>query len=267
MNHKIFTISLILIILAMPGSVVGAETDAEGTFEPTMPSLPDLLEIIDKATTNADQETPTEWAGPVKLVMVFTLLAVIPSLLAMTTSFTRIIIVLGFARKALATQTVPPNTTLMGLAIFLTMYSMAPTFYKINEQSIQPYLSEQLAFDVAAETASGIMKDFMIRQTHKEDLALFVKMSKIKIPKTPNELPFHVVVPSFIISEFRTAFEMGCLIFIPFLLLDLIVASILLSAGMMMLPPVMISMPLKLILFILIDGWGVMAHSLSLSFR
>ena len=265
MKYNILKLSVILLIFAFPVCSFGAEADGESSFESTMPSVPDFLSIIDKATT--DQEKPTEWAGPVKLVVIFTLLAVIPSLLAMTTSFTRIIIVLGFARKALATQSVPPNTTLLGLAIFLTMYSMAPTFYKINDQSIQPYLAEEMAFETATETASGIMKGFMIRQTHKEDLTLFVKMSKIKVPDTPEELPFHVIVPSFIISEFRTAFEMGCLIFIPFLLLDLVIASILLSAGMMMLPPVMISMPLKLILFILIDGWGVLAHSLSLSFR
>ena len=267
MNYKIFTVSLILTAFALPVSVMGAKGDSDSGFESTMPSIPDLLNVVDRATTDSGQGENTEWAAPVKLVVIFTLLAIVPSLLAMTTSFTRIIIVLSFARKALATQTVPPNTTIIGLAIFLTMYSMAPTFYKINEQSIQPYLSEEIGFEMATETASVIMKDFMIRQTHKEDLSLFVKMSKMQVPKTPTELPFHVVVPSFIISEFRTAFEMGCLIFIPFLLLDLVIASILLSAGMMMLPPVMISMPLKLILFILIDGWGVMAHSLSLSFR
>lgn len=267
MKYKLFTIIVLLMMFYCSVPVLGADGDGEASVESAMPSVSELLNVVDKATTDPDQEDATEWAAPVKLVVVFTLLAVIPSLLAMTTSFTRIIIVLGFARKALATQTVPPNTTIMGLAIFLTMYSMAPTFYKINEQSIQPYLAEEIQFEPATEKASEIMKNFMIRQTHKEDLTLFVKMSKIKVPDTPAELPFHVVVPSFIISEFRTAFEMGCLIFIPFLLLDLVIASILLSAGMMMLPPVMISMPLKLILFILIDGWGVLAHSLSVSFR
>ena len=144
---------------------------------------------------------------------------------------------------------------------------MAPTFYKINNESIQPYLAEEIDFAQASTGAGNIIKDFMIRQTRKNDLALFIKMAKFKVPQSPSQLPFHIVVPSFIISEFRTAFEMGCLIFIPFLLLDLVIASILLSAGMMMLPPVMISLPFKIILFILIDGWGILANSLSLSFK
>ncbi|TFG48712.1 MAG: flagellar type III secretion system pore protein FliP [Candidatus Brocadiia bacterium] len=232
-----------------------------------MPAVSDIIDVVEKATSSEEGGSKTEWATPVKLVVIFTLLAVLPSLMAMTTSFTRIVIVLSFVRRALSTQSIPPNTAIMGLAIFLTLYTMAPTFAKINIEAIQPYLAEEVDFETATENAAELIKEFMVRQTRKSDLALFVNMAKMQPPKSPLELPLHVVIPSFIISEFRTAFEIGCLMFIPFLLLDLVIASILLSAGMMMLPPVMISLPFKLILFILIDGWGILAHSLSLSFK
>jgi flagellar biosynthetic protein FliP len=232
-----------------------------------MPTIPDIARIIDKAGTSEPGGEPAEWTTPVKLVVIFTLLAIIPSLLAMTTSFTRIVIVLGFVRRAISTQSIPPNIALMGLALFLTIFTMAPTFYKVNEQAVQPYLADQIDSTMAADMASNIMKEFMIRQTRQTDLARFVKIAKLQKPKTLMDIPLHIVIPSFIISEFRTAFEMGCLIFIPFLLLDLVIASVLLTAGMMMLPPVMISLPFKIILFILIDGWGILAQSLSLSFK
>ena len=233
----------------------------------TMPSIPDVLEVINRSTSGGSDEAPAEWATPVKLVVIFTLLAIIPSLLAMTTSFTRIVIVLSFARRAISTQSIPPTIAIIGLAMFLTLFTMAPTFYRINNEAIQPYIADEMDFAKVSSITSEIMKEFMIHQTRQNDLALFIGMAKIQRPKKFTDIPLHIVVPSFIISEFRTAFEIGCLMFIPFLLLDLVVASILLSAGMMMLPPVMISLPLKLILFILVDGWGMLAHSLSLSFK
>ncbi len=168
----------------------------------------------------------------------------------MTTSFTRIIIVLGFVRRALGTQSIPPNTAVVGLALFLTLFTMAPTFTRIQTEAIAPYLEDHISFEKATESTSSILKEFMIRQTRKSDMALFVSMAKTPMPDTLTQLGLHIVTPAFIISEFRTAFEIGCLLFIPFLLLDLVIASVLLSAGMMMLPPVMISLPFKLILFI-----------------
>ena len=242
-----------------------AETDPVGAN--AMPSVPDILRIVDKATADTDTEQPNDWNTPVKLVVLFTLLALLPSLVAMTTSFTRIVIVLGFVRRALSTQNIPPNTAILGLAIFLTLYTMAPTFYRINEQAVQPYLNDQIQMQEGIEQSTQILKEFMVRQTRKNDLALFVKMAKVPVPEKVTDLGLHIVTPAFIISEFRTAFEIGCLMFIPFLLLDLVIASILLSAGMMMLPPVMISLPFKLILFILVDGWGILAQGLSLSFK
>ncbi len=230
-----------------------------------VPSIGDLMTVIDIAT--GDGAAGKEWSTPVKLVFIFTGLAILPSLLVMMTSFTRIVIVLAFVRRALTTQTIPPTVAIIGLALFLTLYTMAPTFSKINTSSIQPYIADEIDFQAAGTRAGSCIKEFMLRQCREADLTLFVQMAKIEPPTSPMEVDLHIVIPAFIISEFRTAFEMGCLLFIPFLLIDMVIASVLLSAGMMMLPPVMISLPFKLMLFILVDGWGLLAKSLSLSFN
>jgi flagellar biosynthetic protein FliP len=243
------------------------QSGASATSSPAngVPSISDLMTVIDKATTNEGKSK--DWSTPVKLVIIFTGLAILPSLLVMMTSFTRIVIVLAFVRRALTTQSIPPTIAIIGLALFLTLYTMAPTFSKINELCIQPYISDNVDFQTAAATAGNCIKEFMLRQCRQADLALFVQMAKIAPPTSPMDVGLHIVIPAFIISEFRTAFEIGCLLFIPFLLLDMVIASVLLSAGMMMLPPVMISLPFKLILFILVDGWGLLAKSLSLGFK
>jgi flagellar biosynthetic protein FliP len=230
-----------------------------------VPTVSELMSVIEKAT--AKKPEGTDWATPVKLVVIFAALAVLPSLLVMMTSFTRIVIVLSFVRRALTTQSIPPTIAVIGLALFLTLYTMAPTYSRINTEAVQPYLADQVPLDVAAIKAGTCIKEFMLRQSRKSDLALFVEMAKAPAPATATDIPLHIVVPAFIISEFRTAFEIGCLLFIPFLLIDMVSASVLLSAGMIMLPPVMISLPFKLILFILVDGWGLLARSLSLGFR
>jgi len=264
---QIFIILAAVSLLAVPCHAQEDDFTAEGEIG-TMPSLADIVKVIDKATsTTGPDEKPAEWTTPVKLVIIFTAIALVPTLLVMTTSFTRIIIVLSFVRRALSTQSIPPTSAIIGLSLFLTIYTMAPTFHQINERAIQPYIAEELEFNDASIEAGEIIKGFMVRQTRQSDIVLFVKMSKSPQPASPADIPLHVIVPAFIISAFRTAFEIGCLMFIPFLLLDLVVASILLSAGMMMLPPVMISLPFKLILFILVDGWGILSHSLSLSFK
>ncbi len=230
-----------------------------------MPAIGELMDVLEKATSQ--KSGGGDWGTPVKLVVIFAALAVLPSLLVMMTSFTRIVIVLSFVRRALTTQSIPPTVAVIGLAMFLTLYTMAPTYARVNEKAIAPYLADQLSLDNAVVSAGNCMKDFMLRQSRKSDLALFVEMAKAPTPATPSDIPLHIVVPAFIISEFRTAFEIGCLLFIPFLLIDMVIASVLLSAGMMMLPPAMISLPFKLILFILVDGWGLLAKSLSLGFR
>jgi len=240
----------------------------DGTEAPpsnNVPSLGELMTVLEKATSQ--EAEAKDWSTPVKLVIVFAALAILPSLLVMTTSFTRIVIVLAFVRRALSTQSIPPTVAMIGLALFLTLYTMAPTYALVNAEAIQPYLADEIGFAPAAQKAGDCIKKFMLRQSRKADLALFVQMAKVPPPEAPMDLAMHIVVPTFIVSEFRTAFEIGCLLFIPFLLVDLVIASILLSAGMMMLPPVMISLPFKLILFILVDGWGLLAKSLSLGFR
>jgi flagellar biosynthetic protein FliP len=240
-------------------------TSAEGASVAGVPSIDDLMTVIDKATTSEGEEK--NWSTPVKLVIIFTVLAILPSLLVMMTSFTRIVIVLAFVRRALTTQTIPPTIAIIGLALFLTLYTMAPTFAKVNANAMQPYLADQIDLKTAATKGSYCIKEFMLRQSRESDLALFVQMAKIEPPTSPMDIGMHIVIPAFIISEFRTAFEIGCLLFIPFLLIDMVIASVLLSAGMMMLPPMMISLPFKLILFILVDGWGLLAKNLTLGFR
>jgi flagellar biosynthetic protein FliP len=250
----------------VPLKLPGTESDPKALPAPNnIPSLNDLATVLDKAT--AKETEGKDWSTPVKLVIIFSGLAILPSLLMMMTSFTRIVIVLSFVRRALSTQSIPPTVAVIGLALFLTLYTMAPTYAKVNTEAIQPYLADKISFTVATDTAAGCIKEFMLHQSRRNDLALFLQMAKVTPPATPMGIPLHIVIPAFIISEFRTAFEIGCLLFIPFLLIDMVIASVLLSAGMMMLPPVMISLPFKLILFILVDGWGLLAKSLSLGFQ
>jgi flagellar biosynthetic protein FliP len=257
MIDKLIKVSLLaLIFFGSVNTSHGQGSDVPPTKKPkdSVPSIGELMTVIDKAT--AEETKGKDWSTPVKLVIIFSGLAILPSLLVMMTSFTRIVIVLAFVRRALTTQ-----------GLFLTLYTMAPTFSKINNASIRPYLADEISFQTAGSRASGCMKEFMLRQTRESDLALFVQMAKTEPPAQAMDIGMHIVIPAFIISEFRTAFEIGCLLFIPFLLVDMVIASVLLSAGMMMLPPIMISLPFKLMLFILVDGWGLLAKSLSLGFK
>ena len=267
MKIKLFAIIFLVFATASYGAeATPANAAGAAPAGNSMPGISDLVTLVDKATTEAG-EANKEWSTPVKLVIIFGGLAILPSLLMMMTSFTRIVIVLAFIRRALTTQTIPPTIAIMGLAIFLTLYTMAPTFSKMNEQAIGPYNANQIDFKTATVKATDCLKEFMLRQCRQADLALFIQMAKVEPPKQPMDVGLYVLIPAFIISEFRTAFEIGCLLFIPFLLIDLVISSVLLSTGMMMLPPMMISLPFKLILFILVDGWGLLAKSLSLGFR
>jgi flagellar biosynthetic protein FliP len=235
----------------------------------SLPEIGDVLAVVDKATAgdSASGGRPSDYSAPVKLAVVFTGLALMPAALMMMTSFTRIVIVLSFIRRALTTQNIPPTVAIIGLALFLTFFTMAPTFTKINVGAVQPYLAGQMAFPEACNKGIDEMKEFMVRQTRQSDLAYFVELAKVPTPQTATDIPAHVAIPAFAISEFRVSFEMGCLLFIPFLLIDLVVAGILLSAGMMMLPPSIISLPFKIILFVLVDGWHLLAQSLVTSFN
>jgi len=184
----------------------------------------------------------------------------------MFTSFSRIVIVLSFLRHAFGGQHLPPNPVIIGLSLFLTFFIMSPTITTITDRAISPYIAEEIAFGEALEQAESPIKEFMLKQTRQKDLALFIGLSKTPTPETPADLPIKVIVPAFAISELKTAFEIGFLLFLPFLMIDMIVASILLSMGMMMLPPVMISLPFKLLLFVLVDGWNLIVGTMVRSF-
>lgn len=205
---------------------------------------------------------PSDISTSVKLLLLLTVLSLAPSILILMTSFTRIIIVLSFVRTSLATQQMPPNQVLIGLAMFLTFFIMAPTFSDIYNEALQPLFNEEVTLDEAYETASKPMKEFMAKHTRQKDLSLFLSYSQTDAPATIEDIPITTLIPAFAISELKTAFQMGFMIFVPFLIIDMAVASVLMSMGMMMLPPVMISLPFKILLFVLVDGWYLITHSL-----
>lgn len=205
-------------------------------------------------------------ARVVQLVMLLTILSLAPSILMMMTSFTRIVVVLSFLRTALGTQQTPPNTVLISLAMFLTLFIMMPTFQESYEQGIRPMMEEQVAEMEGVERAVQPFKAFMLKHTREKDLTLFMNLSKTEPVEEPMAVPLQVVIPSFMISELRRAFEIGFLIFLPFLIIDMVTASILMSMGMMMLPPIMIALPFKIVFFVLVDGWHLVAGSLVRSF-
>ncbi|MCZ0755297.1 flagellar type III secretion system pore protein FliP [Anoxybacillus sp. J5B_2022] len=213
-----------------------------------------------------NQVAPENVSMSVKLLLLLTVFSIAPGILIMMTCFTRIIIVLSFVRTSLGTQQMPPNQVLIGLALFLTFFIMAPTFKQINDQALQPLFSEKINLEQAYERASVPLKEFMSEHTRQKDLALFLTYSGAKTPKTVQDIPLTTLVPAFAISEIKTAFQMGFMIFIPFLVIDMVVASVLMSMGMMMLPPVMISLPFKILLFVLVDGWYLVVKSLLESF-
>ncbi len=212
-------------------------------------------------------DSPEQVVDTVKLLVLLTLISMAPAFLVLMTSFTRIIVVLSLLRTALGVPSAPANQILIGLTIFLTIFIMAPTYKQINEQAIQPYLQNQISQQEAQEIGAKPLCDFMLRQTRERDLGLFINLAKMEKPERPEDVPIHVVIPSFVISELKTAFEIGFMLFIPFLVIDMVVASILMSMGMFMLPPVMIALPFKLLLFVMVDGWYLVVKSLVESFR
>ncbi|MFJ8234349.1 flagellar type III secretion system pore protein FliP [Ureibacillus sp. NPDC094379] len=209
---------------------------------------------------------PTNVSTSVKLLLVLTVLSLAPSILILMTSFTRIVIVLSFTRTALATNQMPPNQVIIGLALFLSFFVMAPTFNEVNEQALQPLFAEEIDLDEAYNRATIPFKEFMASHTRQKDLELFLSYNQAERPDTVEEIPLTMLVPAFALSEIKTAFQMGFMIFIPFLVIDMVVASVLMSMGMMMLPPVMISLPFKILLFVLVDGWYLVIKSLLQSF-
>ena len=210
--------------------------------------------------------TPAEVSTALQVLLVLTVLSVAPAILLMTTAFTRIIIVLSFVRQAMGTQNTPPNQVLLGLALFLTLFVMAPTLNAINDQALQPYMAERITQQQALERSVAVMRDFMFSQVQESELQLFIDITKEEQPANPREVSSLILVPAFMLSELKRAFQMGFMIYVPFLVIDMLVSSVLMAMGMMMLPPIVISLPFKLLLFVLVDGWQLVVGSLMQSF-
>lgn len=248
-KSKLFAVILIIAILLF--QVAFAEPIA----------IPKIGLSMEPATEPADA------VNTIQIILLLTILALAPSILIMMTSFTRIIIILSFLRNALGTQQMPTNQILIGLALFLTFFIMSPTFAKINDQALQPYLANEISQQEAFNQAILPIKEFMLGQIRGEkDLALFVELSGQPAPENLSDLSMTVIIPAFILSELKIAFQIGFIIYIPFLVIDMVVSSTLMSMGMMMLPPVMISLPFKILLFILVDGWNLVVQSIVTGF-
>ncbi len=212
-------------------------------------------------------DSPQDVAVTLQVMAVLTIVSLAPAILMMTTSFVRIVVVIGFLRNALSTQNVPPNQVVIALSLFLTFYIMAPYWGEANEQGLQPYLAGQITQEEALQNVVEPMRVFMFKQTREADLALFVNLADAPRPDSQDDVSTFTLIPAFIISELKTAFQMGFMIYIPFIVIDMIVASTLMSMGMMMLPPVMISLPFKILLFVMVDGWHLLIQSLIMSFK
>ncbi len=241
-----------LMLLAAAGPVVAQNE---------LPSLPRLPAEWGPA------EEPAEVALTLRIILGLAIISLAPALLMMVTSFTRIIIILGFLRSALGTQQTPPNSVLVGLALFLTLFVMYPVYSEINQQAFQPFTKGTISYQKALAVGSQPLHQFMLKQTRDRDLVLFVRLGGLEKPPAREEIPFRILIPSFMISELKTAFQVGFVLYIPFLVIDMVVASGLMSMGMLMVPPVMISLPFKILLFVMVDGWHLIARSIVMSFR
>jgi flagellar biosynthetic protein FliP len=225
-----------------------------------------LAQALPAVTSTPAPGGGTQWSLSIQTLLLLTGLTFIPAILLMMTGFTRIIIVLSLLRHALGTQTAPPNQVLVGLALFLTFFVMAPTFDRVYTEAYQPLSENKISFQEALERGSVPMRQFMLKQTRATDLELFTRIAKKPTPESADQVPMTVLIPAFVISELKTAFQIGFIIFIPFLIIDMVVASVLMSMGMMMMSPVIVAMPFKLMLFVLVDGWNLIVGSLVLSF-
>ena len=251
MNSGLKTALLVGLVLLF-ATVAPAQTNAAKGFAPI------------QITLGSGNAVPDVDMG-VKILFSLTLLTLAPSILLLMTCFTRVVIVLSFVRSAVQLQGTPANQIIIGLALFITYFVMAPVWENINRDALVPYQAHTISSEQALDRAAGHMRTFMLKQTRPHDVELFVSMAKLA-PTSPSELPLRVVIPSFIISELRTSFQMGFLIYVPFILIDIVVATVLMSMGMMMMPPMTISLPLKLLLFVLVDGWSLVVQSLVRSF-
>ncbi|MDD2466594.1 MAG: flagellar type III secretion system pore protein FliP [Desulfobulbus sp.] len=245
MKRSTLLLALFLILLPMAAMAVNLPTLSVGVKE---------------------ANTPAEVSTALQVLLVLTILTVAPAILLMTTAFTRIVIVLGFVRQAMGTQNTPPNQVILGLALFLTFFVMAPTLNTINKDALQPYMQQKITQQQALERSVNVMRDFMFSQVQESELQLFIDITKEEQPADKKAVSSSILVPAFMLSELKRAFQMGFMIYVPFLVIDMLVASVLMSMGMMMLPPIVISLPFKLLLFVLVDGWQLVVGSLVKSF-
>jgi flagellar biosynthetic protein FliP len=249
----------IFLFFILMGSAYSNEKLNPGTSGISLPGL--SLSFADSSGSK-----PADFVNILKIIIGLTVLSLAPAILIMMTSFTRIVVVLSFLRQSLGTQQMPPNQLIVGLSLFLSFFVMAPTWKEVNANAIEPYLNEEIDQTTAFLNAEAPMRNFMFKQTREKDLELFLTLSKGEKPQTKADVPTYVLIPAFVISELKTAFQIGFMLYLPFLVLDMIVASVLMAMGMMMLPPLMISLPFKILLFILVDGWDLVIGSLVKSF-
>ena len=254
MTKRLINIFIVACIVIIPP--VAVAQDVGGLRMP----IPKVTFDIEEAAT------PKDVALSLQILFLLTILTLAPSIMIMMTAFTRVVIVLDFIKRALSLQQMPPNQVIVGLSLFLTVFIMAPTFTEINENALQPYLKGKMGNEQFFDKSMKPLRNFMFRQTREKDIALFIKLAKIEKPKNREDVPSYCLIPAFMISELKRAFEIGVYIFLPFIVIDMIVASALMAMGMIMLPPVMISLPFKIILFILVDGWNLITYELVRSF-
>lgn len=259
----------VLIVVAVIGGGRAAAQDSAtapvvASEGPTVGGQPAMLP---KLTLEVGQvDSPEQVSTGLQIILILTVLSLVPSILVMMTSFTRIVIVLSFVRRAIATQQMPSNQILIGLALFLTLFTMGDVISRINDTALVPYLDKKIDQKEALKRAVIPVRKFMLKHTRKVDLKLFMKISQDRRPRNPDDIPLQALIPAYMISEIKTAFQMGVIIFIPFLVVDMVTAAVLMSMGMIMLPPIMISLPFKVLLFVLVDGWNLVVKALVTSF-
>ncbi len=258
---------LLLVFMAISFSCVGQATQSTSTSRVAAPGANTF--IHDLLTGAQDATSPNQISTTLLLFFLLTVLSLAPAIIIMTTSFVRIIVVLGFLRQAMATQQSPPNQVLIGLALFLTFFIMTPTYQAVYDQALVPYMEKRISAQDALQKGLKPIRGFMFRQVREDDLALFINMADVTLTKdsTEDDIPTTVLIPAYVLSELRIAFQIGFLIYIPFLIIDMVVASTLMAMGMMMLPPVFVSLPFKIIMFVLADGWRLVIEELVKGFR
>jgi flagellar biosynthetic protein FliP len=259
MGNSLRYLSIFCLIVGVIGGGVLISSSSAFGESPTLP-IPSLKIGVGEA------KNPGEVSVLIQILFLMTILTLAPAILVMMTSFTRLIVVFSFLRHALGTQQLPPNQILVGLSLFLTFFIMTPVWQNVRDNALTPYMAKKISQEKALEEAMKPVRKFMMRQTREKDLALFVQMTKSPKPRNADDIPTTVLLPAFMISELKTAFQMGFILFLPFLVIDMVVSSVLLSMGMMMLPPVMISLPFKVLLFVLVDGWNLIVGSVVRSF-